>query len=128
MARIEVQFVREVVSKETVTRVIEGDTHEACVRRARELAAEFDSSCPDDYVADGCDDCQGWQVGNIDRDVGDDAETDIRVGEPEAFTSEDILERFDAGEINDEQAIAELQDRGWASHRAYVILDEHKAR
>jgi hypothetical protein len=43
---------------------------------------------------------------------------------PYAF--EPILNRYDAGEINDEQVIAELQAAGWTERRAYSILSEHQ--
>lgn len=45
----------------------------------------------------------------------------------EPFAYEATLARYDAGELNDEQAIAELQRNGWAERRAYTILEEHQA-
>jgi hypothetical protein len=45
----------------------------------------------------------------------------------EPYSFSDVLERYDQGELNDEQAIAELETRGWAEHRARTILEQHIA-
>lgn len=45
---------------------------------------------------------------------------------PEAYGYEKTLECYDAGDLDDEQAIAELQRAGWSERRAYVILEQHQ--
>lgn len=48
-------------------------------------------------------------------------------GGGESYAYEPTLARYDAGEINDEQAIAELEANGWAERRARTILEQHQA-
>jgi hypothetical protein len=45
----------------------------------------------------------------------------------EPYSFEDVLKQYDEGALNDEQAIAELEKRGWAERRARVILEQHIA-
>lgn len=47
-------------------------------------------------------------------------------GEPMPYAYAETLARYDAGELDDEQAIKELRDNGWSEKRAYVILEEHQ--
>lgn len=43
-----------------------------------------------------------------------------------SYATAPTLARYDAGEINDEQAIAEMQAAGWSEQRAYTILEQHQ--
>jgi hypothetical protein len=60
--RYTVKFHREIITHETVEREIEADDHDELVAKAREMADEFNSSCPDDAVSDGLSDhCCDWR-------------------------------------------------------------------
>jgi hypothetical protein len=69
-----------------------------------------------------CPKCEGK---GADVESGLDCSMCLGGGRLGPYTSEDILARFDTGELNDEQAIAELEKRGWTERRARVILEEH---
>jgi hypothetical protein len=71
-----------------------------------------------------CPKCKGL---GADPKSGTDCSMCFGGGTLGSYTSEDILARYDAGELNDEQAIAELEKRGWAERRARVILEQHIA-
>jgi hypothetical protein len=71
-----------------------------------------------------CPKCKGL---GADPESGTDCSMCFGGGTLGPYTSEDILARYDDGELNDEQAIAELEKRGWAERRARVILEQHIA-
>jgi hypothetical protein len=59
--KFRIEFERETVITERVTRVIEADNQEHADELADGMASEFDNSCPDDASSIGGADCQSWR-------------------------------------------------------------------
>lgn len=68
MARFQIDFEREVVQVDRVTRVIEAANEQHAREIAATMACEFDMSCPDDVTVaeDGSGECQSWMVHAIE--------------------------------------------------------------
>ncbi|SFJ48753.1 hypothetical protein SAMN03159338_1533 [Sphingomonas sp. NFR04] len=78
MARFQIDFEREVIQVDRVTRVIEASSPQHAREIAALMACEFDSSCPDDVTMseEGSGECQEWMVHAIEVTTGPLTEED----------------------------------------------------
>jgi len=60
MPKFEIEFEREVIQTDRCKRIVEADDLESAYAKGVEMAAEFNSSCPDDAETDKHDCCQDW--------------------------------------------------------------------
>lgn len=73
--KFDITFERVVVQTDRFTRTIEAASIEEAQEIADRATSAFDSECPDDAAPFGGDDCQSWEVHDIEA-AADDAEVD----------------------------------------------------
>lgn len=62
MGRYKIEFQRQWIERDTVERVIEADNPDHALQIAEGLAAEYDSSCPDDVCGTKDGEASSWGV------------------------------------------------------------------
>jgi hypothetical protein len=74
MPKFRVEYEREIVTVQTVTRLVDAETQGEAESKADQAASDYDSTCPDDAEDSGPGPCVGsWRTVRVSRAGGLDA-------------------------------------------------------